>query len=132
SSVPHMLDKPKETLLRDVPWRAALAASVPALIAIALAALALWRRTGSLFAAQPELRMSAHQEIIGAVAGLAAIVVLSMLFAAAMIARRATDPVALLAHTAERAAAGDLTVAFDAGRDGDQVHRLHRALDEMI
>jgi methyl-accepting chemotaxis protein len=127
-----MLDKPKETSLRDVPWRAALAASVPALIAIALAALALWRRTSSLFAAQPELRTSAHQEIIGAVAGLAAIVVLSMLFAAAMIARRTTDPVALLAHTAERAAAGDLTVAFDAGRDGDQAHRLHRALDEMM
>ena len=132
SSVPHMLDKPKETSLRDVPWRAALAASVPALVAIALLALALWRRTSVALAAAPELRTSANQEIIGAAAGLGAIIVLSMLFAAALIARRATDPVTLLAHTAERAAAGDLTVAFDARGDGDQVHRLHRALDEMI
>jgi methyl-accepting chemotaxis protein len=127
-----MLDKPKETSLRDVPWRAALAASVPALVAIVLVALAVWRWTDSALAAAPDVRAGAHSDIVGAAAGLAAIVVLSMLFAATMIARRAGDPLTLLAHTAERAAAGDLTVAFDAHRDGDQVHRLHRALDEMI
>jgi methyl-accepting chemotaxis protein len=132
SSVPHMLDKPNETSLRDVPWRTALAASVPALVALALVALALWRQTDSARATLPPLSTSTHQEIIGAAAGLGAIIVLSMLFAAATIARRAIDPVTRLAHTAERAAAGDLTVAFQAREDGDQVHRLHRALDEMI
>ena len=118
--------------LRDVPWRAALAASAPALIAIALVAAALWRRSESAFATLPALRASAHQEIIQSAAGLAAVIVLSMLFAAVMLVRRASHPVTLLAHTAERAAAGDLTVAFDARQDGDHVHRLHRALDEMI
>lgn len=132
SSVPHMLDKPKETSLHDVPWRPALAASVPALVAVVVVGLAVWRWTDAALAALPDLRMDAHREIIGAGVGLATIVVLSMLFAAAMIARRATDPVALLAHTAERAAAGDLTVAFDAPEDGEQVYRLNRALDEMI
>jgi methyl-accepting chemotaxis protein len=132
SSVPHMLDKPKETSLHDVPWRAALAASVPALVAIVLIALAMWRRTDSALIAQPDLQAAAHREIMGAGAGLAAIVLLSIVFAVTMVARRAIDPVTLLAHTAERAAAGDLTVAFDARGNGEQVHRLHRALDEMI
>jgi methyl-accepting chemotaxis protein len=127
-----MLDKPKEMSLRDVPWRAALAASVPALVAIALVATALWRQSDSVFATLPALQATAHRDIVESAAGLAAVMVLSMLFAATLIARRAGEPVTLLAHTAERAAAGDLTVAFDARRDGDHVHRLHRALDEMI
>ena len=132
SSVPHMLDKPKETTLHDAPWRAALAASVLPLVAIALVAWAVWRRTDTALGALPALHAAAHRDIIGAATGLGAIVVLSILVAAAMVARRAADPVTLLAHTAERAAAGDLTVAFDASGDGAQVHRLHRALDEMI
>jgi methyl-accepting chemotaxis protein len=127
-----MLDKPKETTLHDAPWRAALAASVPALVAIALVAWAVWRWTDTALASLPVLHASAHRDIIGAAMGLAAIVVLSILVAAATVARHATDPVTLLAHTAERAAAGDLTVAFDVSGDGEQVHRLHRALDEMI
>ena len=118
--------------LRDVPWRAALTSSVPALAAIVLVALAVWQRTDSALITSPGLQAAAHREIIGAGAGLAAIVVLSIVLAAAMVARRASDPVTLLARTAERAAAGDLTVAFDAPGDGGQVDRLHRALDEMI
>jgi methyl-accepting chemotaxis protein len=132
SSVPHMLDKPKETSLRDAPWRAVLAASVPALLAITLVASAVWRWTDSALAAGPALHAGAHRDIITAATALGAIVVLSILFVSTIVARRATDPVTLLAHTAERAAAGDLTVAFNASGDGEQVHRLHRALDEMI
>ena len=132
SSVPHMLDKPKETSLRDVPWRAALVASMPALVAIVLVSIAAWHFADSTLTALPDVRAGAHREIVGTGAGVGAIIVLSMLFASAMIARRAIDPVTRLAHTAERAAAGDLTVAFDASRDGEQVHRLNRALDEMI
>jgi methyl-accepting chemotaxis protein len=131
SSVPHMLDKPKETSLRDVPWRAALAASVPALVAIVLVAVAVWQVADSTLTTLPDVR-AAQRDIAGAGAGLGAIVVLSMLFATTMIARRATDPVTRLAHTAERAAAGDLTVAFETSRDDEQAHRLDRALDEMI
>jgi methyl-accepting chemotaxis protein len=127
-----MLDKPKETSLRDAPWRAALGACVPALLAIALVAMAVWRWTDSALAALPALLADAHHNIIGAAVGLAAILVLSVFFVATMVSRRATDPITLLAHTAERVAAGDLTVAFDASGDHDQVHRLHRALDEMI
>jgi methyl-accepting chemotaxis protein len=132
SSVPHMLDKPKETSLRDVPWRTALVASVPALVAIVLVSIAVWHLADSILAALPDARAGAHRDIIGSATGLATIIVLSMLSAGTMIARRATDPVTRLAHTAERAAAGDLTVAFEASRDGEQVHRLDRALDEMI
>jgi methyl-accepting chemotaxis protein len=132
SSVPHMLDKPKETTLHDAPWRAVLAASVLPLAAIALVAWAVWRWTDTALAAVPALHASTHRDIIGAAIGLAAIVVLSIFVAAATVARHAADPVTLIAHTAERAAAGDLTVAFDASGDGGQVHRLHRALDEMI
>jgi len=132
SSVPHMLDKPTETSLHDAPWRAALAASVPALVAVALVAWAIWKWTDTALATLPALRADAHHEIVGAGAGLAAIIVLSMLFVAATAARRVTDPVVLLAHAAERAAAGDLTVAFDLSTKGEQVTRLRRALDEMI
>ena len=118
--------------MHDVPWRAAFAACVPALVAIALVAWAVWRWTDGALAALPTRLSDAHRNIIEASAGLGAILVLTNLFVAAMVARRATDPVTLLAHTAERAAAGDLTVAFESGGDGDHVHRLHRALDEMI
>lgn len=132
SSVPHMLDKPKETSLHDVPWRAALGACVPALVAIALVAWAVWRWTDSALAELPDLRAGAQSDIIEAAGGLGAIVVFTVIFVAAMAARRVTDPFKVLAHTAERAAAGDLTVAFDATGDGDQLYRLHHALDEMI
>ena len=111
-----MLDKPKETSLRDVPWRAALAASVPALVAIVLVALAVWRWTDSALAALPDVRTGAQREIIGASRRSRPSSCSRSLFAAAIVARRATDPVTLLARTAERAAAGDLTVAFDARR----------------
>ena len=66
SSVPHMLDKPKETSLRDGPWRAALVASAPVLVAIALVALAVWRRADSALNASPDLQAAAQHEIIGA------------------------------------------------------------------
>ena len=80
----------------------------------------------------PELHAEALRDITGAGIGLATVVVLSLLVVAATVARRAADPVTLLARTAERVAAGDLTVAFDGSGEGEQVHRLHRALDEMI
>jgi methyl-accepting chemotaxis protein len=132
SSVPHLPDKPKETSLHDTPWRGALGASVPALVAIALVAWAVWRWTNSALAALPTLLSNAHSDILEAVAALTAIILLTNLFVAALVARRVSDPVTSLATTAERAAAGDLTVAFDASANGEQVHRLHRALDEMI
>ena len=63
-----MLDKPKETSLRDAPWRAVLAASVPALVAITLVASAVWRWTDSALAAGPALHAGAHRDIITAAA----------------------------------------------------------------
>ncbi len=118
--------------MHHAPWRMALAASVPALVAIALVAWSGTRWIDSALAELPVLRAEALHDIMGAALGLAAVVMLSLLVVAVTVARRAADPVTLLAHTAERVAAGDLTVAFNASGDGEQVHRLHRALDEMI
>jgi methyl-accepting chemotaxis protein len=83
-------------------------------------------------AEMPDAHADALRDITVAASGLAAIVVLSLLVVAAAVARQAADPVSLLARAAERVAAGDLTVAFDASAGGEQVVRLHRALDEMI
>ena len=132
SSVPHMPDKPKQRSMRHAPWRIALAASVPAIVAIALVAWSGRRWVDGALADMPAIHAEALRDIMAASYGLAAIVVLSLLVVAATVARRATDPVTLLAHTAERVAAGDLTVAFDADGEGEQMGRLNRALDEMI
>ena len=118
--------------MHHAPWRIALAASAPALVAIALVAWSGTRWIDAALAELPVVRAEALRDIMGAAMGLAAVVVLSLLVVAVTVARRAADPVTMLAHTAERVAAGDLTVAFDASGDGEQVHRLHRALDEMI
>ena len=80
----------------------------------------------------PELHTEALRDIAAAGIGLAAVVVLSLLVVAEAATRRAADPVTLLAHAAERVAAGDLTVAFDQSGGGEQVQRLHAALDDMI
>ncbi|MDQ2765735.1 MAG: methyl-accepting chemotaxis protein [Gemmatimonadota bacterium] len=127
-----MPDKRNRSSMHHAPWRMALAASVPALVAIALVAWSGTRWIDSALAELPVLRAEALHDIMGAALGLAAVVMLSLLVVAVTVARRAADPVTLLAHTAERVAAGDLTVAFNASGDGEQVHRLHRALDEMI
>ena len=118
--------------MHHAPWRVALAASAPALVAILLIAWSGTRWIDGALAELPVMRAEAIRDIIGSGVGLAAVVVLSMLVVAATVARRAADPVTVLAHTAERVAAGDLTVAFDESGEGEQVHRLHRALDEMI
>jgi methyl-accepting chemotaxis protein len=118
--------------MHHAPWRIALAASAPALVAIALVAWSGRRWVDGALAELPALHAEALRDIMAAAIGLTAVVVLSLLVVAAAVARRAAHPVTLLAHTAERVAAGDLTVAFDASGDGEQVHRLHRALDEMI
>ncbi|MEP7087112.1 MAG: methyl-accepting chemotaxis protein, partial [Gemmatimonadota bacterium] len=117
---------------RNAPWRIALGASVPAIVAIALVAWAgrLW-----LDAALYELPVqhaAAVRDVTVAAIGLGAIVVLSLLVAAAAVARQASDPMSQLAHAAERVAAGDLTIAFSSAEGSEHVHRLHRALDEMI
>ena len=118
--------------MRHAPWRIALAASAPAFVAIALVAWSGRRWADGALAELPAIHTQALRDIMAAALGLAAIVVLSLLVVAATVARRATDPVTLLAHTAERVAAGDLTGAFDAGGEGEQMGRLNRALDEMI
>ncbi|MBK5186815.1 MAG: hypothetical protein JJD97_01145, partial [Gemmatimonadaceae bacterium] len=118
--------------MRHAPWRIALAISVPALLAIALVAWAGLRWIDVALAESPLIRAGAQHDIVEAAVGLAAIVVLSLLVVAASVARHAADPVTLLAQAAERVAAGDLTVAFDAASGGEQLQRLHLALDEMI
>jgi methyl-accepting chemotaxis protein len=132
SSVPHMPDKRKRSSKHLAPWRVALAASVPALVAIALVAWSGRRWIDGALAEMPELHADAIRDITAAGIGLAAIAVLSLLVVAETATRRAADPVTLLAHTAERVAAGDLTVAFDESGGGEQVQRLHLALDDMI
>ncbi|MBA2684528.1 MAG: methyl-accepting chemotaxis protein [Gemmatimonadaceae bacterium] len=127
-----MPDKHIRNPLRNAPWRIALGASVPAIVAIALVAWAgrLW-----LDAALYELPVqhaAAVRDVTVAAIGLGAIVVLSLLVAAAAVARQASDPVSQLAHAAERVAAGDLTIAFSSAEGSEHVHRLHWALDEMI
>lgn len=118
--------------MRNTPWRIALASSVPALLAIALVAVAGRGWLNSALYQMPAQHAAALRDVTVASLGLGAIVVLSMLVVAATVARRAADPVARLAHTAERVAAGDLTVAFDSKSGNEQVHRLHHALDDMI
>ncbi len=118
--------------MRHAPWRIALASSVPALLAIALVAMAGRGWLDAALYEMPAQHAAALRDITVAAVGLGAIVVLSMLVVAATVARRAADPVASLAHTAERVAAGDLTVAFDSKSGNEQVHRLHHALDDMI
>ena len=127
-----MPDKHTLNPLRNAPWRIALAASVPALVAIALMA---WAGRRWLDAARYELpaqHASALRDITVASLALGAIVLLSLLVVAAAVARRAADPVMQLAHAAERVAAGDLTVAFDSAPGSDQLHRLQHALHDMI
>ena len=118
--------------MRHAPWRIALASSVPALLAIALVAVAGRGWLDAALYEMPAQHAAALRDVTVAAVGLGAIVVLSMLVVAATVARRAADPVASLAHTAERVAAGDLTVAFDSKSGNEQVHRLHHALDDMI
>jgi len=118
--------------MRHAPWSVALAASVPALVAIALVAWSGRRWIDGALAVLPVVQAEARRDVVVAAIGVAAVVMLSLLAAAAAVARRAAHPVTLLASTAERAAAGDLTVAFNESGDGEQVHRLHRALDQMI
>ena len=118
--------------MHHAPWRIALAASAPALVAITLVTWSGRRWVDGALAELPGIHAEALRDITAAAIGLTAVVVLSLLVVAAAVARRAAHPVTLLASTAERVAAGDLTVAFDASGDGEQVHRLHRALDEMI
>src|SRR5450432_4043969 len=132
SSVPHMPDKHTKAMMRSAPWRIALAASVPTLVAIALVAWSGRRWLDVALYELPAAHASALRDITVASLGLAAIVVLSLLGVAAAVARRAVDPVTRLAVTAERVAAGDLTVAFDSEAGSEQVNRLHRALDDMI
>jgi methyl-accepting chemotaxis protein len=127
-----MPDKRKRSSTHHAPWRVALTASAPALVAILLIAWSGTRWIDAALAEMPAVRADALRDITAAAIGLATVVVLSLLVVAATVARRAADPVKLLARTAERAAAGDLTVAFNESGDGEQVHRLHRALDEMI
>ncbi len=118
--------------MRNAPWRIALASSVPALLAIALVAVAGRGWLDAALYEMPAQHAAALRDVTVASAGLGAIVVLSMLVVAATVARRAADPVAGLAQTAERVAAGDLTIAFDSKSGNEQVHRLHHALDDMI
>jgi methyl-accepting chemotaxis protein len=132
SSVPHMPDKHTKAMMRSAPWRIALAASAPTLVAIALVAWSGRRWLDVALYVPPAAHASAQRDITVASLGLAAIVVLSLLGVAAAVARRAVDPVTRLAVTAERVAAGDLTVAFDSEAGSEQVNRLHRALDDMI
>ncbi|HEV7704931.1 MAG TPA: methyl-accepting chemotaxis protein [Gemmatimonadaceae bacterium] len=127
-----MPDKRKRSSMHHAPWRVALAASAPALVAILLIAWSGIRWIDGALAELPAIHAEAFRDIVASGVGLAAVVVLSLLVVAATVARRAADPVTLLAHTAERVAAGDLTVAFDESGEGEQVYRLHRALDEMI
>ena len=127
-----MPDKHTLNPLRNAPWRIALAASVPALVAIALVAWAgrLW--LDAALYEMPAQHAAALRDITVAAAGLAAISVLSLLVVAAAVARHAGDPVTRLAFAAERVAAGDLTVAFDSATGSEPVDRLHQALDDMI
>ncbi|MDQ2929615.1 MAG: methyl-accepting chemotaxis protein, partial [Gemmatimonadota bacterium] len=130
SSLPQQPDK--HAIMRNAPWRIALASSVPALLAIALVAVAGRGWLDAALYEMPAQHAAALRDVTVASAGLGAIVVLSMLVVAATVARRAAHPVAGLAQTAERVAAGDLTIAFDSKSGNEQVHRLHHALDDMI
>ncbi|MEO8879699.1 MAG: methyl-accepting chemotaxis protein [Gemmatimonadaceae bacterium] len=132
SSLPQQPDKHARTALRNAPWRIALAASVPALLAITLLAVAGRGWLDALLYEMPAQHAAALRDVAVASVGLGAIVVLSMLVVATAVARRAADPVASLAHAAERVAAGDLTVDFDAAAGDEQLRRLHHALDTMI
>jgi len=127
-----MPDKRKESSMRHAPWSVALASSVPTLVAIALIVWSGYRWIEGALAGLPAVQAEAQRDIVVAALGVAAVVVLSLLAVAATVARRAAHPVTLLASTAERAAGGDLTVAFNASGDDEQMHRVHRALDEMI
>lgn len=122
----------KQLIVRHAPWRIALASSVPALLAIALVAVAGRGWLDAALYEMPAQHAAALRDVTVAAVGLGAIVVLSMLVVAAIVARRAADPVTSLAHTAERVAAGDLTVAFDSASGNEPAHRLHHALDDMI
>ena len=127
-----MPDKHTLNPLRNAPWRIALAASVPALVAIALVALSGRRWLDAALFEMPVQHAAALRDVTVAASGLAAIIVLSLLIVAAAVARHAGDPVVRLAFAAERVAAGDLTVAFDSATGSEQVQRLHHALDDMI
>jgi methyl-accepting chemotaxis protein len=117
---------------RSAPWRVALAASAPVLIAIALIAWAGGRWLDAALYEHPARHAAALRYVTLAAAGLAAMAVVTLLIVAESVARQAGAPVTRLAHAAERVAAGDLTVGFESAPGSEQVHRLHRALDEMI
>src|SRR6476646_7900123 len=131
SSVPPMPDKHAKAK-RNAPWRVALAASAPVLIAIAIIAWASRRWLDAALYELPARHAAALREVGIAAVGLAAIVVLTLLVLAEAVARQAGAPVTRLAHAAERVASGDLTVGFEAAPGSEQLHRLHLALDEMI
>ena len=127
-----MSDKHAMAALRTAPWRVALAASVPALVAIALVAGAgrSWVETASY--EYPAQHGAALHDVTVAALVLAALVMLSLLVVAVVVARQAGAPVTRLAHAAELVAAGDLTVGFEAAAGSEQVDRLHHALGDMI
>jgi methyl-accepting chemotaxis protein len=132
SSVPHIPDKPKPSAPPDVPWRVALVAGVPALLAILLLEWAGGRWIDDALSALPVARAEAERDVPAAALALAFVVVLSLLLVARIVARRTTAPIGALGIAAERVAGGDLTVALGVAPGEEQVNRLHRALEDMI
>ena len=131
SSASDIPDKRKATTA-GVPWRVALVSSVPALVAILLLEWAVGVWLDSALAELPLAQAQAERDVPIAAAGLAIVVVLSMLLVGRIVARRATAPIGALGVAAERVAAGDLTIALGAAPGEEQVNRLHRALADMI
>ena len=131
SSASEIPDKRKASAA-GVPWRVALVSSVPALGAILLLEWAAGLWIDGAMAALPIARAEAERDLPMAAAGLAVVVVLSLLLAARIVARRSTAPIGRLGLAAERVAAGDLTIALGAPPGEEQVNRLHGALSDMI
>jgi methyl-accepting chemotaxis protein len=60
------------------------------------------------------------------------LIVASMLFLNAFVARRVSEPASALADAAEQVASGDLSVTVYASAEADEVGRLSRAVDTMV
>ena len=69
---------------------------------------------------------------IGITVFLFVILIASMLFLNAFVARRVSEPASLLATAAEQVASGDLSVAVYSTAETDEVGRLSRAVDLMV
>jgi methyl-accepting chemotaxis protein len=69
---------------------------------------------------------------IGLTVALFVILIASMLFLNAFVARRVSEPASALATAAEQVASGDLSVAVYSSAETDEVGRLGRAVDLMV